>query len=105
MNLKDCYTAFGGDYEEVMSRLRLEKTVTKFLLKYSEDKSFFMFKEAFARKDYDEALRFIHTESVRIFHLPGCMNAAVKLQKHAEKEIIKAWKRTFLSFLNCMISK
>ena len=61
MNLKDCYTAFGGDYEEVMSRLRLEKTVTKFLLKYSEDKSFFMFKEAFARKDYDEALRFIHT--------------------------------------------
>ena len=46
MNLKDCYTAFGGDYEEVMSRLRLEKTVTKFLLKYSEDKSFFMFKEA-----------------------------------------------------------
>ena len=20
MNLKDCYTAFGGDYEEVMSR-------------------------------------------------------------------------------------
>ena len=51
MNLKDCYTAFGGDYEEVMSRLRLEKTVTKFLLKYSEDKSFFMFKEAFARKD------------------------------------------------------
>ena len=59
MNLKDCYTAFGGDYEEVMSRLRLEKTVTKFLLKYSEDKSFFMFKEAFARKDYDEALRFI----------------------------------------------
>ena len=27
MNLKDCYTAFGGDYEEVMSRLRLEKTV------------------------------------------------------------------------------
>ena len=53
MNLKDCYTAFGGDYEEVMSRLRLEKTVTKLLFKYSEDKSFFMLKEAFARKDYD----------------------------------------------------
>ena len=30
MNLKDCYTAFGGDYEEVMSRLRLEKTVIPF---------------------------------------------------------------------------
>lgn len=47
MNLKDCYTAFGGDYEEVMSRLRLEKTVTKFLLKYSEDKSFFYVQRGF----------------------------------------------------------
>ena len=50
MNLKDCYTAFGGDYEEVMTRLRLEKTVTKFLLKFSEDKSFFMFIEALLAK-------------------------------------------------------
>lgn len=107
MNLKDCYTAFGGDYEEVMTRLRLEKTVTKFLLKFSEDKSFFMFIEAFARKDYDEALRFIHMLKgiCQNLSFTGCMNAAVKLQKHVEKEIIKAWKSTFLSFLNCMISK
>ena len=84
MNLKDCYTAFGGDYEEVMTRLRLEKTVTKFLLKFSEDKSFFMFIEAFARKDYDEALRFIHT-------LKGiCQNLSFTRLYECSSQITKA---------------
>ena len=40
MDLKSCYTAFGGDYEEVLGRLYSEKLVKKFLLKFLEDKSF-----------------------------------------------------------------
>lgn len=31
MNLKECYIIFGGDYDEVLGRLRREQTVQKFV--------------------------------------------------------------------------
>ena len=34
MNLKDCYIKFGGDFDEVLGRLRREQTVQKFKLNY-----------------------------------------------------------------------
>lgn len=61
MNLKECYLKFGGDYDEVVGRLRREQLVTKFFLKFLDDKSFELYEEAMARKDYDEALRAVHT--------------------------------------------
>lgn len=61
MNLRDCYIAFDGDFDEVMSRLQREQLVEKFLYKFLDDKSFGMFKTAMSNKDYDEALRAVHT--------------------------------------------
>ena len=61
MNLKDCYIKFGGDYDEVLGRLRREQTVEKFVYKFLDDKSFNLFEASMGDKDYAEALRAVHT--------------------------------------------
>lgn len=61
MNLKECYTAFGGDFDGVMGRLQRESLVTKFLYKFLDDKSFALFETAMGNQDYEEALRAVHT--------------------------------------------
>ena len=61
MNLKDCYLKFGGDFDEVLGRLRREQTVGKFAFKFLDDKSFSLFEASMVKKDYSEALRAVHT--------------------------------------------
>ena len=61
MNLKDCYIKFGGDFDEVLGRLRREQTVQKFVYKFLDDKSFSLFEASMGNKDYAEALRAVHT--------------------------------------------
>lgn len=57
MNLRDCYINFGGDYDEVLGRLRREQTVRKFLYKFSDDKHFHMLEVSMRHEDYEEAVR------------------------------------------------
>ena len=59
--VKDCYIKFGGDFDEVLDRLRREQTVEKFVYKFLNDKSFNLFESSMGNKDYDEALRAVHT--------------------------------------------
>ena len=40
MTLKECYDALGGDYDEAMGRLRSERLVQKFVLKFLDDGSY-----------------------------------------------------------------
>ena len=61
MNLKDCYIKFGGDFDEVLGRLRREQTVQKFLYKFLDDKSFNLFETSMENKNHEEALRAVHT--------------------------------------------
>lgn len=61
MNLKDCYIKFGGDFDEVVGRLRFEQTVLKFVYKFLDDKSFLLFEASMRDEDYEEALRAVHT--------------------------------------------
>lgn len=61
MDLKDCYREFGGDFDEVLSRLRREETVRKFVYKFLDDKSFCLFEASMGNEDYEEALRAVHT--------------------------------------------
>ena len=61
MNLKDCYLKLGGEFDEVLGRLRREQTVQKFVYKFLDDKSFTLFEVSMEKKDYDEALRAVHT--------------------------------------------
>ena len=80
MNLKDCYLKFGGDFDEVLGRLRREQTVRKFVFKFLDDKSFSLFEASMVKKDYSEGPQepFIHSKVfARIFLLPDYLKATV----------------------------
>lgn len=61
MNLKECYAALEGDYEDVLSRLRTEKLVQKFVLKFLNDGSYDLLCKSLDAGDYGEAFRAAHT--------------------------------------------
>lgn len=61
MTLQACYAAMGGDYEDVFARLRSDRLVQKFVLKYLDDPSFELLCAAMEQKDYQEAFRAAHT--------------------------------------------
>lgn len=50
MNINECYQAMGADYEEVFGRLRNEKLIAKFVLKFPDDPSFSQLKNSLAEK-------------------------------------------------------
>ncbi len=61
MTLQECYAEIGGDYEDVTARLRSERLVQKFLLRFLEDTSYELFCTSMKEKNYDEAFRAVHT--------------------------------------------
>ena len=40
MTIQECYEAIGGNYEDVLGRLRSEALIRKFTLKFLEDQSY-----------------------------------------------------------------
>ena len=61
MTLKECYAALGGDYDDVSGRLRSERLVRKFVLKYLDDPSYGDLCDAMAGGDSEAAFRAAHT--------------------------------------------
>ena len=61
MTLKECYEAIGGNYEEVVGRLRSERLIQKFTLKFLDDKSLELLKRSLREENYEEAFRAAHT--------------------------------------------
>ena len=61
MTLQECYAAMGGDYDDVMSRLRSERLVQKFVLRFLEDKSYELLCTSMESGNYAEAFRAAHT--------------------------------------------
>ena len=61
MTLQECYAAMGGNYDEVMGRLRSERLVQKFVLKFLDDGSFDLLLRSMETGDYAEAFRAAHT--------------------------------------------
>lgn len=61
MTLQDCYMAIGGDYTDVISRLRSDRLVQKFILKFLDDGSFELLNRSLEEKQYEEAFRAAHT--------------------------------------------
>ncbi len=61
MTVKECYEAFGGDYEGVLQRMWDEKRVEKFVLRFLDDPSYDMLKKALEVKNMHEAFRGAHT--------------------------------------------
>ena len=61
MTLSECYAALGGDYEEVLGRLRTESLVQKFVLKFPSDPSFRLLEDSLSAENWSEAFRAAHT--------------------------------------------
>lgn len=61
MNINECYQAMGADYEEVFGRLRNERLITKFVLKFPGDPSFSLLQSTLEEKNVEEAFRAAHT--------------------------------------------
>ena len=61
MTLRECYAALGGDYDDALGRLRSEKLVNKFVLRFLDDKSCELLCASMEEKNYEEAFRAAHT--------------------------------------------
>ena len=61
MSLKDCFSALGGDYEEVLARLYSEDLIRKFLLKFLNDGTYNLLIEMLSVGNYQEAFHAAHT--------------------------------------------
>lgn len=61
MNLKECYSALGGNYESVLSRLMTEKLVNRFVLKFLNDASYENLVNSLKDENIEEAFRAAHT--------------------------------------------
>ena len=61
MTLRECYAALGGDYDDALGRLRSEKLVNKFVLRFLDDESYGLLCASMEAKNYAEAFRAAHT--------------------------------------------
>ncbi len=61
MNLRECYEAMGGDYDDVIGRLRKEQRVEKFIRRFAEDPSCDLLRRSAEAGDWAEAFRAAHT--------------------------------------------
>ena len=61
MTLQECYIALGGNYEDVLGRLRSEKLIQKFVLKFLDDPSYDSLCCAVESHDREQAFRAAHT--------------------------------------------
>ena len=84
MNVVECYDKMGGDYDDVIGRLRKETLVAKFLVKFPEDPSFDELKDSMAAEDVATAFRAAHT-------LKGvCQNLGLKKLYEPASEMTEA---------------
>lgn len=86
MTVQECYAAMGADYDDVISRLRTDERVTKFLLKILNDGSFTLLTDSIAAKNMEEAFRAAHTlkgvamnlSLTRLYHSAGPLTEALR---------------------------
>ncbi len=84
MNLQACYAALGGNYDDVIGRLRTERLVRKFVLKFLDDPSYSTLCSSLEAKDYDEAFRAAHT-------IKGvCQNLSFTKLYHSSHQLTEA---------------
>lgn len=61
MTIRECYEAFGGDYEGAMDRLYSESVVEMIVSKFPEDDSYRLLEEAMNAGNYEAAFQASHT--------------------------------------------
>lgn len=61
MNLMECYEKIGGNYEDLMCRLRTEERIINFLSKFLKDPNFSLLEDSLGNHDYEAAFRAAHS--------------------------------------------
>jgi len=61
MTVEEFYTEIGGNYNEIMSRLRTEERVAKFAKMFTKDESYNTLVRTMQEGNIDEAFRAAHT--------------------------------------------
>lgn len=61
MTIQECYEIIGGDYNDIMARLRKEDRVLKFLAMFLNESCYEDLKNAIADENVDDAFRAAHT--------------------------------------------
>ncbi len=61
MTIRECYSMLNGDYDDVIGRLRSERLVQKFLLKFLADGSYELLFRSLGEGNAQEAFRAAHT--------------------------------------------
>ena len=61
MTLQECYAAMEGDYQDALGRLRSDRLVQKFVLKFLDDKSYDLLISSLEQGNSEEAFRAAHT--------------------------------------------
>ena len=89
MTLRECYAALGGDYDDALGRLRSEKLVNKFVLRFLDDKSYDLLCSSMESGDYEEAFRAAHT-------IKGvCSNLAFTVLGRSSSELSEALRHGY----------
>jgi len=60
MNIKECFEAMHGDYNDVLTRLPKDSIIIKFLRKFEDNKEFEELLEASEAKDYQRVFELSH---------------------------------------------
>ena len=61
MDIKQCYQEMGGDYDDILNRLRNLTLIEKLVKKFETDTSFKELEEGLKEKDIEKAFRAAHT--------------------------------------------
>lgn len=61
MTIQECYEQIGGDYNEIMSRLRTEERIRKFAGMFLKEQSYDTLVQTLKDRNQEEAFRAAHT--------------------------------------------
>ncbi len=61
MTIQELYAELGGNYDDIMRRMRSERIARKFLLRFLEDKTYETLEQSLKNGQQDEAFRAAHT--------------------------------------------
>ena len=89
MTLQECYAAMEGDYQDALGRLRSDRLVQKFVLKFLADGSYDLLTQSMEEENYAEAFRAAHT-------LKGvCQNLGLTKLLNSSSELAEALRNGF----------
>ena len=89
MTLQECYAAMSGNYDDAIGRLRSERLVQKFVLKFLADGSYDLLTQSMEEENYAEAFRAAHT-------IKGvCQNLGLTKLLNSSSELAEALRNGF----------